>query len=193
MNTDIGDKLDVCVYLCFILDSFGTLSESLIGEIILSASPTDYFDTMGNIGFMLDKGLIAESKDKQNGESVFSLTEDGSRTAKSLSSQLPPTLKERTLTEGSALLSRNDRERSVQCSILHDRAKDRYDLNVKFLNELNGDTLLNITLYAPSEKKALEMRDRFLAKPALIITRTLNMFLKDDFFIYDNKLTEEPK
>lgn len=176
------DKLDVCVYLCFILDRLGKLPESVIGEIILSASPNDYFETMGNIDFMLDKGLIAEEKD-EHGESVFTLTEEGLRTSQNLSSHLPPTLKERTVTEGSALLARNDRERSVRCSILHDRKKDRYDLNVRFLNELNGETLLDITMYAPDEKKALEMRDRFLEKPTFIITQTMNMFLKDDFFI----------
>ena len=47
-------------------------------------------------------------------------------------------------------------------------------------------------MYAPTKKKAEEMRDRFLSKPSFIITRIMNMFLKDDFFMYD-KLTEENK
>ena len=77
--------------------------------------------------------------------------------------------------EGNDVLRRNDRERSVLCDIR--RRKNRYDVNVKFLNELNGDTILDLTLYAPDEKKALEMRERFLSKPSFIITRIMNMFL----------------
>ena len=36
-----------------------------------------------------------------------------------------------------------------------------------------------------TNKAAKEMKERFLSKPSLIIKRTMNMFLKDDFFMYD--------
>ncbi|MBP3855295.1 MAG: DUF4364 family protein [Ruminiclostridium sp.] len=183
MENSTNDRIDVCVYLCHILERFGELPESVIGEIILSASPSDYFDVMGNIGFMLDKGIITENK--VSGENLYSLTDEGRQIAESLSTALPPTLKERTETEGERIVRRNDRERSLRCDIVHNRQLDRYDLNVKFLNELNGDTILDLTLYAPDEKKAVEMRERFLSKPSFIITRIMNMFLKDDFFMFD--------
>lgn len=182
---DENERVDVCVYFCFILDSFGELHESVIGEIILSSAPTEYFEIMGNIGFMLEKGLIGEKKDPKNSESVYFLLDEGQKIAKDLNSHLSPALKERTVAEGNRVLARNERERSVRCDIRYDRKNDRYDLNVKFLNELNGDTILDLSLYAPDEKKAAEMRDRFLSRSSFVITRIMNMFLKDDFFMYD--------
>ncbi|MBR5090359.1 MAG: DUF4364 family protein [Ruminiclostridium sp.] len=180
MDNDANDRVDACVYLCYILDRFGELPESVLAEIILASSPGDYFDVMGNIGFMLGKGLIGC---RQDSEPVYYLLDEGVQIAGSLTSSLSPSLRERTDSEGNDVLRRNDRERSVLCDIR--RRKNRYDVNVKFLNELNGDTILDLTLYAPDEKKALEMRERFLSKPSFIITRIMNMFLKDDFFMFD--------
>ena len=185
MENETKERTDICVYFCFILDSFGTLSETVIGEIVLSASQPDYFEVMGNTGFMIEKGLIIENDNPNSSERIYSLTDEGKQIARNLSSQLPPALKERTLAEGNAILSKKARERSVRCDISYDRVRDRYDLNVRFINEMNGDTILDLTLYAPDKEKAVEMRERFLSKPSFIITRILNMFLKDDFFMYD--------
>lgn len=182
---DENERVDVCVYFCFILYSFGELHESVIGEIILSAFPSEYFEIMGSIGFMLEKRLIGEKKDTKNGESIYYLLDEGRNIANDLNSHLTPSMKEKTVAEGNRVLTRNDRERSLRCDILYDRKNDRYDLNVKFLNEMNGDTILDLKLYAPDRKKAEEMRDRFLSRSSFVITRVLNMFLKDDFFMYD--------
>lgn len=180
-----NERIDACVCFCYILDLFGELPESVIGEIILSSVPSEFFEIMGNVSFMLEKGLISEKKDNDIKESVYSLLDEGKKIAKDLGSHLTPALKEKLAVEGKSVLSRNSRERSVLCNINFDRAKDRYDVRVRFLNEMNGDTILDLTLYAPDENKALEMRERFLSKPTFIITRILNMFLKDDFFMYD--------
>lgn len=182
---ETNERIDACIYFCYILDLFGELPESVIGEIILSSEPSEFFEIIGNIGFMIEKGLISEKKDNDIKENVYSLLDEGKRIAKDLSSRLSPAVKEKIATEGKNVLSRNSRERSVLCGINYDRAKDRYDVRVRFLNEINGETILDLTLYAPDEKKALEMRERFLSKPTFIITRILNMFLKDDFFMYD--------
>ena len=55
----------------------------------------------------------------------------------------------------------------------------RYDLCIKLLNELNGDTILDIKMYAPDEKSATEMKNRFLSHPTEAITKAMNIFLKD--------------
>ena len=185
MDIEKEEIVDACVYFCYILGMYGELSESVIGEIILSVDQQEYFDVMGNIGFMLDKGLIGEKIDPGSGEKIYYLRDEGRSIANDLSSHLSPMLKEKTVTEGKAVLSKNERERSVRCDINYDRKKDRYDLHVKFLNELNGETIIDLTLYAPDEKKALEMRERFLSDPSYFITRILNMFIKDDLLMSD--------
>ncbi len=187
----LEEKIDITVYCCFILSSFGSLSENSLGQIVLSAAPSEYFELMTNISFMLEKNIIKEEKDTRTGETVYSLLEEGKRIADDMSSLLSVNLKEKTLREGTEILTKNDRERSVKCDVSYDSRRDRYDLNVKFINELNGDTILEMKLYAPDEKKAREMQERFLRNPSVIIMRTLNMFLKDDYFFFDKLDSEE--
>ncbi len=179
------DRVDNSVLFCFILHNLGDLPESVIGEIILYVAPMRYFGVMSDIRFMTEKGLIDSKHDEKRNEPVYHLLDEGERLAVNMGSILSSGLKYDTLSYGKKLLEKNDRERSVRCDIRHDIEKDRYDLIVRFLNELNGETILEIKLYAPDEKKALEMQERFLSKPTFIITRTMNMFLKDDFFMYD--------
>lgn len=178
-------RVDNSVYFCFILNELGEMNESDIGEIILYVAPTEYFGIMSDIRFMIEKGLIAARQDEKRNEPRYYLLDEGEKLAKDMSSMLSSSLKYDTLSYGKKLLEKNDRERSIRCDIRQDREKNRYDLIVKFLNEMNGETMLEIKLYAPDEKKALEMQERFLSKPTFIITRTMNMFLKDDFFMYD--------
>lgn len=185
MEQEKNDRIDACVYFCYILDRFGELPEDSIKEIILIAAPEEYFEIVGSIGFMLEKELIGEKTDPDSGEKIFYLLHEGKQIAKDLSSHLSRSLRELTDREGKDILSQNFRERAIRCDIIRDREKDRYDLNVRFINEMNGDTILDLTLYAPDEEKAKEMRERFLSKPSFIITRILNMFLKDDFFMFD--------
>ena len=185
-NENIKDeRVDNSVLFCFILNNLGELPESVIGEIILYVAPMKYFGVMSDIQFMLKKGLICSKHDEKRNEPIYHLLPEGESLANDMSSTLSSGLKYDTLSYGKKLLEKNDRERSVRCDIKHDPEKDRYDLIVKFLNEINGETMLEIRLYAPDEKKALEMQERFLSKPTFIITRTMNMFLKDDFFMYD--------
>ncbi len=181
----LDEKTDVSIYCCFILSSFGSLTENTLGQIVLASAPTVYFELMSNIGFMIGKGLISADKNQKNGENIYSLLDEGKKIAKDMSSLLGITLRENTLRIGTELLAKNERERSIKCDIIPDRKRERYDLHIKFMNELNGETILEMKLYAPDEKKAKEMQERFLANPAVIITRTLNMFLKDDYIFFD--------
>lgn len=179
------DRVDNSVLFCFILHNLGELPESVIGEIILYVSPRSYFGTMCDIRFMQEKGLIGSKHDDKRNEPIYFLLSGGESLAEDMSSMLSSALKYDILSYGKKLLEKNEREKSVRCTIKHDSENNRYDLIVKFLNELNGETMLEIKLYAPDEKTALEMQERFLSKPAFIITRTMNMFLKDDYFMYE--------
>lgn len=189
----LDEKTDVSTYCCFILSSFGSLTENTLGQIVLASAPTVYFELMSNITFMQEKGLICAEKDPKNGENIYSLLDEGKKIAEDMSSLLGITLRENTLRIGTELLAKNERERSIKCDIIPDRERGRYDLHIKFMNELNGETILEMKLYAPDEKKAKEMQERFLSNPAVIITRMLNMFLKDDYFFFDKLNMEDKK
>ena len=181
----INDELDICVYFCFILSSFGRLSESVINEIVLSVDSVNYFDLISATGFMEEKNLITSETDKSSGERYYCLLPDGKKLSDEFYMHIPLSVREKTLETGNRISERLEREKSVKCDIIYDSGRKRYDLDVKFLNEINGETILEIKLFAPDEQEAEKMKRRFLSKPSLIITRTMNMFLKDDFFMFD--------
>ncbi|MBO5266793.1 MAG: DUF4364 family protein [Ruminiclostridium sp.] len=182
----VDDSFDICVYFCFMLKEFGDITDSFISEIVISLESVNYFELMSEVGKMEKKQLISIKNDKEKGEQVYSLLPNGETLANEFLMHIPLSIREKTIEAGKDVLERIEREKSIRCYINYDYKRKRYDLCVKFLNELNGEVILDIKLYAPTEEKAKEMKERFLSRPSRVITRTMNMFLKDDFFMYDN-------
>lgn len=181
----VDDDYDLCIFFCFLLDSFGDLGECVISEIVLASESMNYFDLISRIGFMIDKKLISERHDKEKSEKIYSLLTEGKTIARELAYKIPLSIREKTLEIGKETISRIEREKATRCYINYDYLRNRYDLVVKFLNEMNGEIILEIRLYAPDEAKAKEMKERFLSRPSLTITRTMNLFLNDDYFLFE--------
>lgn len=181
----VDNSFDICVYFCFMLKEFGDVTDSFISEIVISIESVNYFELMTEVGKMEKKQLISVTHDKAKGEQVYSLLPNGKTLADEFLMHIPLSIREKTIEAGKSVLERIEREKSIRCYINYDYKRKRYDLCVKFLNELNGETILDIKVYAPTEEKAKEMKERFLSRPSRVITRTMNMFLKDDFFMYD--------
>ena len=135
---------------------------------------------------MEKKQLISVRNDKQKGERVYSLLPDGVTLAEQFLIHIPLSIREKTIELGNDVLKRIEREKSIKCFINYDYKLKRYDLCVQFLNEVNGDIILDMRVFAPDEEKAKEMKERFLSRSSRVITRTMNMFLKDDYFMYDD-------
>ena len=183
----VTEEFDLCVYFCYILDCFGDLGDSVISEIVLSLESANYFELMTQVGIMEEKKLITVKNDKEKGERFYYLTEEGKTLAHQFSeTHIPLTIREKTVATGKEVIERIKREKSIRCYIDYDYIRRRYDLNVKFLNEINGEVILDIKLYAPSEEKAIEMRDRFLGNSPNMIKHIMNMFLKDDWETFEN-------
>lgn len=181
----VDNSFDICVYFCFMLKEFGDITDSFISEIVISLESVNYFELMSEVGKMEKKQLISVKHDKAKGEQVYSLLPNGETLANEFLKHIPLSIREKTIETGKSVKERIEREKSIRCYINYDYKRKRYDLCVKFLNELNGETILDIKVYAPDEEKAKEMKERFLSRPSRTITRTMNMFLKDDFFMYD--------
>ncbi len=183
----VNEDFDLCVYFCYILDCFGDLGDSVISEIVLSLESANYFELMTQVGVMEEKKLITVRNDKEKGERFYSITEEGKTLSEQFSeTRIPLTIREKTVATGKEVIERLKREKSVRCYINYDYIRGRYDLNVKFLNEINGEIILDIKLYAPSEEKAIEMKERFLGNSPAVIKHIMNMFLKDDWETLEN-------
>ena len=182
----VDNSFDICVYFCFMLKEFGDISDSIISEIVLSLESVNYFELMTEVGKMEKKQLISVRNDKDKGENVYSLLPDGETLAKEFLMHIPLSIREKTIELGNDVLKRIEREKSIKCFVNYDYKRKRYDLVVQFLNEVNGDIILETKVFAPDEEKAKEMKERFLSRPSRVITRTMNMFLKDDYFMSDD-------
>ncbi len=181
----IDNSFEICVYFCFMLNRLGDLGDCVISELVQTLESVNYFELMSETVRMEKKKLISVRQDKERGERVYSLLPDGKVLAEEFEQKLPLSIREKTMEAGKEVMERIEREKSVRCYISYDCRRERYDLNVKFLNELNGQIILDINLFAPDEEQAKEMKERFLSKQSFIIQRIMNMFLKDDFFLYD--------
>ncbi len=181
----IYDSFDICVYFCFMLNTLGELGDCVVSELVQTLETVNYFELMSETGRMEKKELISIRQDKERGERVYSLLPNGKVLAEEFLSHIPLSIQEKTEETGKEVIARIEREKSIHCYINYDFRRDRYDLNVKFLNELNGQVILDINVFAPDEEQAKDMKERFLSKPTFIIQRIMNMFLKDDFFMYD--------
>ncbi len=182
----VDNSFDICVYFCFMLKEFGDISDSIISEIVLSLESVNYFELMTEVGKMEKKKLISVRNDKDKGENIYSLLPDGETLAKEFLMHIPLSIREKTIELGNDVLKRIEREKSIKCFVNYDYKRKRYDLVVQFLNEVNGDIILETKVFAPDEEKAKEMKERFLSRPSRVITRTMNMFLKDNYFMYDD-------
>lgn len=183
----IDRELDLCVYFCYLLDNFGELGDSVISEIVLTLECANYFELMTQVGVMETKKLIATRNDKEKGERFYKLLPEGKTLSEQFSNtHIPLSIRENTLKTGEEVIKRLEREKSIRCYINYDYIRKRYDLNVKFLNEINGDIILDVKLYAPNEAKAKEMKERFIDNSGKIIPKIMNMFLRDDFETFEN-------
>lgn len=178
----IYDSFDICVYFCFLLNEFGELGDYFISELILTIETVSYFELMSETGRMEKKNLIAVRRDKNRAERVYTLLPEGKLLAEEFLSRVPLSIREKTLETGREILDRIKRERVIRCYVVYDAERSRYDLNVRFLNELNGEVILDVNLFAPDEEQAKQMKKRFLATPSPIIRRIMDLFLKDQFF-----------
>lgn len=182
----IYDSFDICVYFCFLLNEFGELGDYFISELILTIEPVNYFELMSETGRMEKKKLIAVRRDKNRAERVYTLLPEGRLLAEQFLSHIPLSIRENTLETGREILDRMKRERAVRCYITYDSERKRYDLNVRFLNEQNGQVILDVNIFAPDEEQAKQMKERFLATPSPIIRRVMDLFLKDQFLSDDD-------
>lgn len=175
----VDESFDICVYFCFMLKELGDLTDNSVSEIVISLETVNYFELMSEVERMKKKEFIKVVTSKNDEERKYSLLPGGRELADEFFNNIPFSIREKTIEEGGKILERIEREKAIKCYINYDYNKRRYDLCVKLLNELNGDTILDVRLFAPDEKTAKDMKKRFLAHPTEIISDTMSLFLKD--------------
>lgn len=175
----IDEKLTIQIYLCFLLDQLGKLSEEQIVDIITEIDAVNSLELFEAIGIAREKQLIEATSEKNI--SYYTILPQGLVMSKEFYHRIPLSIREKSLEYGKYVLKMADQERSIICRIERTDYNGPCYLTVKFLNEINGDSLMELKIYAPDYEQAKIMRERFYEKPSDIVTKIMNMFIKDSY------------
>ena len=174
----IDDKFTIQIYLCFLIDRLGSFTEEQLSDIITEHEAVNFLEYLEALGVAKETELIKSEKDKNN---LLSLLPKGKMMADEFYSRIPLSIREKSLEYGKYVLEMAELERSVVCRIERGKFDEPCYLTVKFLNEMGGPNLMELKIFAPDFEQAKLMRERFFEKPSDIVTKIMNMFIKDSY------------
>ena len=174
----IDDSLLIQIYLCYLLDQLGDLTEEQLSDIITECENVNFFSFLEALSIMVEKEMAEKTEEKS--KIIYKLLPTGQLMAKEFYQRIPLSIRENSLEYGKKVLQMAELERSVICRIEYTKENDIY-LTVRFLNEMGGADLMDLKVYAPNIEQAKIMRDRFLEKPSDIVTKIMNHFIKNSY------------
>ena len=175
----IDDKLTIQIYLCFLIDRLGDLTEEQLSDIITEHESVNILEYLEGLSIAQEKELIKAEENKN--QKILSLLPKGKMMADEFFSRIPLSIREKSLEYGQYVLKMAELERSVICRIERGGYNEPCFLTVKFLNEMGGPNLMELKIYAPDFEQAKQMRERFYEKPSDTVAKIMNMFIKDSY------------
>lgn len=175
----IDDKLTIQIYLCFLINRLGSLTEEQLSDIITEHEAVNFLEYLEGLSIAQEKELIKAEESK--GQKLLSLLPKGKMMADEFFSRIPLSIREKSLEYGQYVLKMAELERSVVCRIERGGYDEPCYLTVKFLNEMGGPNLMELKIYAPDFEQAKQMRERFYEKPSDTVAKIMNMFIKDSY------------
>ena len=175
----IDDKLTIQIYLCFLIDRLGNLTEEQLSDIITEHESVNILEYLEALSIAQEKELI--KAEENNGQKIFSLLPKGKMMSDEFFNRIPLSIREKSLEYGQYVLKMAELERSVVCRIERGRYNEPCFLTVKFLNEMGGPNLMELKIFAPDFEQAKQMRERFYEKPSDTVAKIMNMFIKDSY------------
>ena len=175
----IDDKLTIQIYLCFLIDRLGKLTEEQLSDIITEHEAVNILEYLEALSIVQEKELI--KAEDNNGQKIFSLLPKGKMMADEFFNRIPLSIREKSLEYGQYVLKMAELERSVVCRIERGGYNEPCFLTVKFLNEMGGPNLMELKIFAPDFEQAKQMRERFYEKPSDTVAKIMNMFIKDSY------------
>ena len=175
----IDDKLTIQIYLCFLIDRLGDLTDEQLSDIITEHEAVNFLEYLEALSIAQEKELIKAEENKN--KKVLSLLPKGKMMANEFYTRIPLSIREKSLEYGQYVLKMAELERSVVCRIERGGFNEPCFLTVTFLNEMGGPNLMELKIYAPDFEQAKQMRERFYEKPSDTVAKIMNMFIKDSY------------
>lgn len=165
MQAPLKEKNDIKIFILYLMRNIGyPLDFSTITDIVLQDEIVKYFDFAECFSELLETGNIAEEK-AEDGETLYSVTEQGKHVADSLQSDIFMMIRERSLKSALRLLSFKKRGSFIKCKSTP-LADGSFSLCCQIVE--SKEEVLNITLKVDNKKQLDRMMHNFEERPEAV-------------------------
>ena len=163
---------EIRILLCYMLNTVGQpVPRDAVTEILIGGGMANYFDTEAAIEELLSQRHLTQDEDKMLG-----VTATGAQIGDSLSVRIPYTLRERSVKAALQLLKRRKVEQDNKVDIR--KTEDGgYEVTCTVMD--GARVLLSVTLPVSDSWQAEQIKEQFLADPALLYRSNLAVLTGD--------------
>ena len=162
MEPMLTEKNDIKIFILYLMRNIGyALDFSNITDIVLQDEVVKYFDFAECFAELLEAGNISEER-VEDGETVYSITEQGKKVADDLQSDIFMLIREKSLKSALRLLSFKRRGSFIKCEStpLDDGG---YNLCCRIVE--NKEEIMNVTIKVEDKKQLNRMKSSFEERP----------------------------
>ena len=159
----LRSMLEIKILICYILESVKTpMTRNQICDVLQKTGLVNFFDANSALDELLESKALKE--EEYVGETHLVITAKGGNSAKELSTQLLPGVRDRAVKVALNTVARARSERENK--VLIEKVED--GCNVTFEIHSLGQTMLSLTLNVADEYQAEQLKDGFLDDPGAL-------------------------
>lgn len=176
----IRSKNEIRTLICYILNSVSEpMSKKAVVETIQSQGLANYFESSSCFDDLINHKNIVNSVSDDNGERLYTVTDNGRMIASQLDSTLSFTVKEKAYSCAVALLEKKKIEKENAVTVTE--AQGGY--KVKFSISGSKMELLSFEIFAPDKNQAKLMKASFHRNPELFYKTFIALLTKNKEFV----------
>ena len=161
---------EIRILICHILSEVGeAMSFDEMTEVFLSDGTANYFEFADALSELNESGGVVYFK-SDSGISEYSVTKKGKEAAKTLLSDLPAAVEERSVAAAKNVIQKRRLEKENLVSIT--KTEDGYKIHMRVTDI--GTDLMELSLFMPTREQANAVKKRFLEDPAKTYSEVLS-------------------
>jgi hypothetical protein len=162
MEPMLTEKNDIKIFILYLMRNIGyALDFSNVTDIVLQDEVVKYFDFAECFAELVEAGNISEEK-AENGETMYTITEQGIKVADDLQSDIFMLIREKSLKSALRLLSFKKRGSFIKCESTP-LENGGYSLCCRIVE--SKEEVLNVTIKVDDKKQLDKMKHSFEERP----------------------------
>jgi hypothetical protein len=165
----LTDEPKVITLICYLLEYLGGLTEEQLLETVTVDDIVSQFKLNDALSTMEKKDLASF-----NGK-VYCITQNGKDWLREFENSLAITLRRKMLAEGKDVVRLSSLKKAIKWSITE--TNNGWIFRALFLNEMDGNPIMEIKLYSKTQEGALRIQDKFLQDPSKALSDSISNFI----------------